>query len=347
MFYLIPFLAGHPSTKLQDEVKEFFRLLSGYHFDKHSVYVNDTTYFSSTFSKTLQVSKTLNGLLEAFFNVYKCLTVSEKKQVTDQFTNCEIIDDILDDISINAHALKLSALPSTVHTVVHNLFYYLFETTLKSSLTRHYSDLYDIISQHTKYCAFCGIEPLPKPNTRKADYDHLMYKGDYPLMAVNMRNLTPMGNDCNRDHKKIQDVLHNKNGQRRQFLNPFKLKYNLTISLQGSTLPNVQYKNGNWCITFSNNDVIVEAWKEVFNIEQRYIEELEGHFTTWLNIFKDEYKGHINDVNILKAAFRRRATSHKPYFYTDSNIIKHGLFDYLSICNDQIFYASVLKDIMS
>ena len=283
MFYIIPFLADHPATLLQTEVKEFMRLLSISDLETHTQYINDNTYFSENFSKKIKDSPRLNQLVKDFFDAYKILPLESKELIVNQFINCEPIDDLLGDGTRNVDQLSLSSLPGTIQKKIHAMFLYLYDSTIQPTLKLHYSNIFNQLP--TKYCPFCGIEKLPKPDIRKADYDHIIYKGKYPQMAINMRNLTPMGVECNRDYKKQKDVLFSTQGQRRTFLNPFTTSYTLSLSLQGSTLPNALYKSGIWKIEFSQNDTIVNAWKDVFEIEQRYIDELEEHFTSWLEIF--------------------------------------------------------------
>ena len=345
MFYIIPFLPGHPATLLQTEVKEFIQLLIHKKINSRSLYVNDNTYFSASFSDKLKISPKLNQLFKNFFDAYKILPTVSKKLIVDQFVNCEPIDDLLGDDTRNVDQLSLSSLPYGIQKKIHDMFLYLYDSTLQTNLKIHYSEVFEKLP--TKYCPFCGIEKLPKPNIRKADYDHIIYKGKYPQMAINMRNLIPMGLECNRDYKKQKDVLFTATGKRRIFINPFTTNYTLSLSLRGSILPNALYKNGIWKIQFFPNDNIIDAWKDVFEIEQRYVDELEEHFTSWLEIFKEEYKGCIFNINQLKEAFSKKANSFKNYWYKDSNIIKFGLFDFLSNCNDYVFYDSIIKDMTS
>lgn len=51
----------------------------------------------------------------------------------------------------------------------------------------HYKDFFEDLQSKT--CTFCGINQLPNPESYRADYDHIAYKGLYPISTINLKNI--------------------------------------------------------------------------------------------------------------------------------------------------------------
>jgi hypothetical protein len=179
-------------------------------------------------------SNKLKEKVETFINAYNNLHEdAERKKVMDAFVNSNAIEALLRNCR-TSDLIKVSELHPSIQGPTRELFKFLFKVTLKldNMLKDHYDLLYkEIEIKHKKVCPFCGLETLVSPRKGTQDYDHLLYKDEYAFAAVNMRNLVPMGTDCNRRYKKTTDVIRLPNGDRRPFCYPFKLSFQINLDL--------------------------------------------------------------------------------------------------------------------
>lgn len=343
MLYTYLYLEAHPATHLNEQITQFFNNLNN--IDEYSTFQLNTILFPQSLIDRLSRSSELKKLFEQFFNIFKRLTPLERLAVLNQFATIQEIKLWLEDVSRQPHSINNDNLPIILRKPAKDLFLYLYDKTLKKDLASHYNELYKKLP--TEYCPFCGIEKLPKPDVRRADYDHWFYKAAYPFVAVNMYNLVPIGICCNRDFKKTQDVLINRSGVRRQFYFPYTQSYKLRVDLNGSKLPRANTKAGKWIVNFTVNNNFVQDWAEVFRIKKRYADELSAEFTHWTGVFIKEYKTRVTDVDTLKKGFRDHAGTFEMFLDRQSNLIKHGLFVFLAECDDQTYYNAVLRDMSS
>lgn len=341
MFYAYPYLASHPATHLNQQITEFFTNLSK--VDEHTPFRLTTALFPQILLDRLNHPRAdaLRKLFESFFNAFKNLTPLERLAVLDQFLATQEVELWLDDITRQEYEINNDNLPIALRKPAKDLFLYLYEKTIKQDLRSHYRQLFKQVKP--KCCPFCGIEPLPKPDTRKADYDHWLYKASYPFAAVNMRNLIPMGQCCNQDYKRSQNLLVDNFGARRQFYYPYTQSYILRLNLTGSILPKADTKSASWVINFNINNNIIQNWIEVFGIRKRYADELDKEFIHWTGVFVDEYKDRVSNIDTLKWAFKNHAATFEKFVHHQSILIKHGLLLFLAECDDNAYYNAVLK----
>lgn len=340
MFYVYPYLSAHIATHLNEQIAQFFNNLNN--VDGNTTFTLTTSLFPQPLIDRLSRSSELQDLFKHFFDAFKRLMPLERSAVLNQFSTIQEVETWLNDTTRQAHTINNDNLPISLRNPASNLFLYLYEKTIKNALADHYNEFFQQIP--TVYCPFCGIEKLPQPKVRRADYDHWIYKATYPFVAVSMHNLIPMGDCCNRDFKKKQDVLTSSGGARRQFYYPYTQHFEVRINLDGSRLPKANTKNANWSINFTINNNYIQDWAEVFCIKKRYSDELNAGFTHWTGIFVKQYKERVTDINTLKLAFLDYANTFEEYLYRESNLIKHGLFTFLAHCNDTTYYNAVLRD---
>jgi hypothetical protein len=225
----------------------------------------------------------------------------------------------------------------------------MYENTLDSigDIKEHYKIFYSNLK--IKICPFCGIEPLHDYTFYKQDYDHSLYKDKYPLAAVNMKNLVPMGRDCNTIFKKIKDVLHNNLGNRRQYFYPFINSVKISINLDGSIYTFSNLDSANWRVSFTPVTEKTITWNDVFNICDRYKKEVflsdaTGWFNTFLNYVKTNPYG-IAIQNRLDAEKYLQAEIEKydPYDYKDKNFLRHAFFNEVYHSADDAFYNGLIN----
>jgi hypothetical protein len=253
----------------------------------------------------------------------------------------------LEDIAFNGNSIKLNSLPPSIIEETSTLFTYLYKQTLLGyGKTEHYKIVYNQITN--KVCPFCGLEKLNNPDLYNQDYDHILYKGDYPLCAVNMRNLIPMGTDCNQIYKRTKDVLYDDMLTRRKFLYPYSNALQVSFSLNGSILPKGGGDKGTWNITIVPDNEYTRTWDSVFCIIERCKKnELEAFFDNWLGVFKSYLKKKSAGWNerLIRLELEHTGMALLENPFDVSNIIKGSLFMHLSTSNNPAFFLALVDDI--
>jgi hypothetical protein len=228
MLHRINLLPAHVSFKLNRHV--FYFLLKIKNVPNDANFMPHAQYLQPDFLIKANRSSTLRLKLKAFFDKFKLLDQVQRDDLIQKFKSSQNIVQILDDLGFNGNSIKINSLPESIREETSLLFIYLYKATLLSyKKTEHYKLLYGQIKN--KVCPFCGLEKLNHPDLYNQDYDHILYKGDYPLVAVNMRNLIPMGTDCNQIYKKTKDVLYDADLNRRRFLYPYTHSIDIRFSL--------------------------------------------------------------------------------------------------------------------
>ena len=349
MLFSYQFIHNHPSRKLNQHLKYFFRKLKN--VDRASNFLPINQYFLQDFVDHLNGAPVLRQKFESFFNTFKISSATNRATLIEQFYNSQNIKDILENIGFDGNSIKKRSIPPRLRIKVSDLFGHMYPSTLNSigNLTDHYTQMYNSLA--SKVCPFCGVEQIQMPHYARQDYDHLLNQGYYPFVSVNMNNLAPMGDQCNRIYKGGADVLYN-GADRRYYAYPYSTSFNIAVLLDGSLLPdrNANF-NGTWVINFAPTNGFVSTWADVFEIRYRYGELiLSTHFDGWLDHFIGNIKARSIEVNTneeLIAQFQIDATLYLERPHLEFNIVKGGLFRFLANCNDLAFYTSMINRINS
>ena len=179
------------------------------------------------------------------------------------------------------------------------------------------------------YCGYGDIKGLH--HTRREAYDHYLPKGVYPFNSVNFRNLAPMCNECNSAYKLKKDptrnvdpIRRNGGGARRKAFYSFAVAASgITVNmiLRTKDVTNLRPDDIDLQINAVGRDEEVEAWKDVFGIEERYKAKLCGHNEgkAWLVQIIDEAANvSMNPAQLLAA--KRKTAAAQPY--VDTNFLK-------------------------
>jgi len=179
------------------------------------------------------------------------------------------------------------------------------------------------------YCGYGDIKGLH--HTRREAYDHYLPKGTYPFNSVNFRNLAPMCNECNSAYKLAKDptrnvdpIRRNAGGTRRKaFYSYSTIAFGITVTLTLNTqdVTNLKPDHIDLHISAPNHDEQVEAWKDVFGIEERYRAKLCGHNEgkAWLVQIIDE-AANVSMTPTEMLAAKRKAAAAQPF--VDVNFLK-------------------------
>lgn len=143
----------------------------------------------------------------------------------------------------------------------------------------------DFIDKNGVICPFCGLNSYRnKFGNRREDLDHYLYKGKYPLAAVNMWNLIPTCSECNQDYKKTEDVLFDGTARTKAYY-PYEKVNGVNIDITVNVA--VSNKSPNyWKVSILPNSVSeveqVKNWDRVYDIRSRYKNELALNHDTWM-----------------------------------------------------------------
>jgi hypothetical protein len=181
-------------------------------------------------------------------------------------------------------------------------------------------------------CPYCGYGDIKgSHNTRREAYDHFLPKGTYPFNSVNFRNLAPMCSECNSSYKLAKDPLRHidpisrrAGGARRKAFYSYATVaagITVTVTLNTQDVTNLQPSQIDLHVTAPGRDEAVEAWKEVFGIEERYKAKLCGKNDgkAWLvQVIEEGANVSLTPTEMLAA--KRKTAAVQPY--VDANFLK-------------------------
>lgn len=345
MLYRYQYIKRHPLHGLNKHLLFFFRGIRVVR--NNTPFKTNGNYFHPEFSSILSSSPELTKKFKTFFNSYKRLDTEQRQVFYNKVTKSQCIRCVFEDTSVDCTDINNDSIRLLIgDNSLYELMKYLYENTIRSTrwkIDDHYKQMYN--SMLATVCPFCGIEIMHQ--TFREDYDHLLPKSRYPLTAINLYNLAPMCSTCNKKAKGEVDVLY-KDGVRRSFAYPYTTELNVELEFTGSIIPQTDINNesGVWFLTINPQEEKNTTWFEVFKIERRYIDDYMKFFDSWTLDFIDSLiriNQEIKDAEQLKIELSLTAKLYKRRRFSNYNIIKAPLFDYLANCNNQIFYNSLLR----
>lgn len=281
--------------------------------------------------KQLEPHTSVQNAVASFLAAYEEIGEEDRRRVNEAITRQNRLQDLFSN-TIQCH--RAGDLPVAIRDAADILSKALFKLLTKFGLR---DEQYRIIYRSLKHkvCPFCGCEyfdPPPKeddsdkedPDFPRHDLDHYLARSIYPFAGVNLNNLAPMGDRCNKAYKKKQDIIY-ADGASRKCSDPF-LGPTATISLVNSK-PYARGMLPEWQIDLNDDCEEIRTWDKVFSIRTRLaFGILDEEYDGWLNEFgrwcsKPRYRG-LNVVPTLldeyieyniseglsERAFLRRAT---------------------------------------
>lgn len=289
-----------------------------------------------------------------FFETFRSLSSSLKEEFYDLVKFSIDIHKYFDDGSKDLRALKNDNIVRIIGNDSFEQLMLLLWSSLKGNsweIDEHYRLFFE--NTEIKTCAFCGINQFPNPESYRADYDHLAYRGMYPITSINLKNIAPSCSECNTKFKLQKDIFYEDDNITRRVSNyPYKSSIEVVINLHGTTLPHTDHgvsSKGNWVINFIPDNEFTKTWETIYELKHRYAKEvLEVDFNTWIGQFKKElrqYEIKIVDNNELKKYFNLHYERYNEDRLQKRHIVKSALFKYLNECNNVNFYNQVTKEI--
>lgn len=357
MLYKYNFINHHKMITLNKHFLYFIRKIRNVAPDT----VYDTRrFFYSTFlnedgriSPNNRIIPSLEVAFQTFFETFKNLNQDDKDEFYNLVKLSNNIHKYFEDSNVDLRSLRRDNIFNLIgNQSFENLMSALWKS-LKSTaweIDEHYKEFFENLANKT--CTFCGINQLPNPESYRTDYDHLAYKGLYPISAINLKNIAPSCSECNSKFKLQKDILYNEDLiTRRVFNYPYENFIDVQIDFNGTILPQTVVGNdmGIWNINFIPDNNFTNTWEYIYNIKQRYITEvLNVDYKTWIGEFKKELKEFnitINNYNDIKAHFLRHSQRYNEDRLQKRYIVKSSLFRYFNSCDNEIFYNQLIAEI--
>ena len=301
--------------------------------------------FPDWFLPVIKAGPEGKGLRANFQSVYEQireLSPNKRRQFLDHFDNHNSIQELCENPSFKFR--KLAIFPQTLKDAFYKLTGHLYDNTLRDGKTCGKIFGYDkaCIPWHYErfrkrfiVCPFCGLMDYP---TRSAQYDHYLYREEYPLSAANGRNLTPICERCNAAGVKgTTNVLFKSNGTRRPSFYPYGHTSGVTVECACKE-PDRITRNPEWSVKIMPNapqleSKKVESWVEIFRIKDRYSEFLKTDGWKWLEseLFNWMKSSTFGGTVSLRRHLKEQAAFHKKNIAKiEKAIIKHPFFEYWS-----------------
>jgi hypothetical protein len=190
-------------------------------------------------------------------------------------------------------------------------------------------------------CPCCGYGDIKGVHhTHREAYDHFLPKGTYPFNSVNFRNLALMCHECNSTYKLAKDptrhidpISRKTGGTCRKAFYSYAVVASgitVTVTLKTKDVTNLLPNDIDLQLTSPGRLEEVEAWKEVFGIEERYKAKFCGKNDgkAWLeHIVEEAENGDVTREQLLAQALR--AAERSPY--DSANFLKNP---FLTACKD-------------
>lgn len=234
-------------------------------------------------------------LKEAFTEIYNEIKTWEQ---ADRSHLCEEIrqsNNIEQICSGQVNPRRISDTATGTYEKIRTLFLKLYSDVLDGdparkalgvNLRQHFNT-FRITNSYITICPMCGISELATEHDKSRDpYDHYLPESLYPLSSVNFYNLIPTCTKCNSpDVKGAKDVIAIRNNR---LFYPYDLNHqgidiNFIIQQDSAVIADIE-----WRVELESRDgkdQEVDAWKQIYNIEDRYIGFVKGRIQKWYDAY--------------------------------------------------------------
>jgi hypothetical protein len=282
----------------------------------------------------------LHGPIRDIFNLFIALSPQQRQQISDWYDNNNDIEALCanDPQKLPVTYAEIQAinpdLEKELKAFCQSLFTNVIHLKSVSSRTAEIDSHYDafVAENDEGKCPYCGYGDIrSQDNSTRDAYDHFLPKGTYPFNSVNFKNLAPMCHQCNSSYKLQKDPvrhidpLHNADAgtRRKAFFSYSAIASGIEIDLTLATSEIDKLRPPDITLTISapGRDEEVEAWKDVFGIEERYKAKCCGknEGMVWLSRVIEENENYGRTPREMLEA-EIRAAENKPWH--DSNFLK-------------------------
>jgi len=300
----------------------------------------------------------LDKKFKVVFNQIKELDLTQNKRLRRMYVNHQRVARLCQD---NIEIIDLSSFPVELKKSLKDLGSYLYSSALKNSrikqlaINKHgdknstLSDLWKAFrDQNGRVCCFCGIqeyeEQLPDDSETewRPAFDHYLPKDQYPLAAVNFKNLVPCCTQCNSKAKGATDPCQCKATGRKKALFPYNNSESLGLNFK-FIKENIAAKSP-WVVTLKNeDDEKHQTWDRVYKIKERVKSRLNAHYVNWIKVECSECL--TSNIQQAKVKLGEKAVEHIELAKEErESIHKAIMMATLATANDDLL-ASLLETI--
>jgi hypothetical protein len=291
-------------------------------------------YDTEEYNTRGKVSDWLYGPIRNIYEIFRTqLSAAQRQQVAVWYDHNNDIEALCacDPNKLPATYADIRAINGDLETALRNFCKSLFTDVihLKAVTSRigeidgHYTAF--VTENQEGKCPYCGYGDIKGVHhTRREAYDHYLPKGTYPFNSVNFRNLAPMCHECNSAYKLAKDptrhldpISRKANGARRKaFYSYADAPPNITVTviLKTKDVTNLQPTDIDIQLAAPGREEEVEAWKEVFGIDERYTNKFcaKNDGKAWLQqITEEAANGDLTSEKLLE--MKLRAAARAPY----------------------------------
>lgn len=268
----------------------------------------------------------LKNDVDAVYQSCKSLALVERQSIAVAFGINNRIEDLCNGLIAPIH---LNVLPSVVETGMKPLLVKFYNVLLDlAAVAGNKLDYYNELIRVTEYrtCPCCGLHLIESADSDyREDNDHYLPKSEFPFASVNFKNLVPLCTKCNQKHKKSKNPI---DGGRLAFYpystTPYviEVKASITDSL---SLDFLKLKTEEVVMSFIGNEDKIATWNWLFEIKERYTEQICNFSKTELRILSKKNKknpainySELIDEEIVNLEFDK---------YDDRKFLKIALFE--------------------
>jgi hypothetical protein len=305
-------------------------------------------FFGRIFDDESITKDYLDGPIRQIYELFKTrLTADQRQRVSEWYSNNNDIEALCASNPDKPPATyaDIRAINAELETALKDFCTSLFANVihLKAVVSRigeidaHYTAF---VAENTEgKCPYCGYGDIKGVHhTRRDAYDHFLPKGTYAFNSVNFRNLAPMCHECNSTYKlgkdptrHIDPISRKTGGTRRKAFYSYATVASgitVTVILKTKDVTKLLPKDIDLQLTASGREEEVEAWKDVFGIDERYKAKFcgENDGKAWLeHIVEEAENGDMTREQLLAQALR--AADRSPY--DSANFLKKS---FLTAC---------------
>ncbi len=211
--------------------------------------------------------------------------------------------------------ISIDNLPKRIQDPIKKLFLYLYKNAINNNqfVGLVNDNVFDLINRFKnengiEVCPLCGIETINNLRGQaRLPLDHWLCKKDFPMAAVNFKNLIPICPSCNNSPAKGEkNILIDSSQTRVKAFYPFQMHSGVEVSFSYINEPSLKEptKEEDWNFSIIPKDPvqqdIVDNWLSILNLNVRYKDYLKQLILN--NLWEDSYKRYVDNDRLRNHA---------------------------------------------